>query len=127
VANVRRKESYPLRSTMTPLEYLTGALFEYGPDDANMAAFTKGMSIIGDRDTVEEFLACGIWPLRVKCEFGVERKETPLLKVVVPMSNVTPIIGKQELKAAFETRIVAATCLLVGNYCASEHNTYMGF
>jgi hypothetical protein len=53
-------------------------------------------------------------------------KETPLSKVVVPIPKVTPIIGKQQSGAAFKVWIIATSNLLVGNYCAMEHNTYMG-
>jgi hypothetical protein len=43
---------------------------------------------------VEEFLPCVICPLSEGCELEVERRETPLLKVMVPMPKVTPTIGK---------------------------------
>jgi hypothetical protein len=56
----------------------------------------------------------------------VEKRETPLSKVVVPMPKVTPIIGKQESEAAFEARIIATANLLAGNYCVPEHNSYTG-
>jgi hypothetical protein len=32
-------------------------------DDANAMAFEEATKIFGGRDTVEEFLAYGIWPL----------------------------------------------------------------
>jgi hypothetical protein len=80
-----------------------------------MAAFGEAASIIIGHDAGEEFLACGIWPLSKGCEFEVERKETPLLKVVVPMPKVAPTLGKQESEAAFEAWIVAVANLLVGN------------
>jgi hypothetical protein len=43
-------------------------------------------------------------------------KETPLWKVMVPMSKVTPTIGNQESEVALEAQIVVATNLLVGIY-----------
>jgi hypothetical protein len=76
-------------------------------------------------DVQGKFLACSIWPLSKTFEFGVDRKETPLSKVMVPMPNVAPIIGRQESEAAFETWIMDTTCLLVGNHYAMEHTTYM--
>jgi hypothetical protein len=48
--------------------------------DVNVVAYTETTSIIGGCDIVEEFLACGIWPLHEKFEFEVEMKETPLSK-----------------------------------------------
>jgi hypothetical protein len=62
-AHVRGKESYLLRSTLTPLDYLIDAPFECGPGDMNVAAFTEATSIMGGHNAVEEFLACGIWHL----------------------------------------------------------------
>jgi hypothetical protein len=43
-------------------------------------------------------------------------KESPLSKVVVPMPQVTPIIGAHETGAAFMARIANVINLLVGNY-----------
>jgi hypothetical protein len=51
----------------------------------------KAATIIVSRDAVEEFLACGLWPLSEKFGFSVETKETPLTKVVVLMPQVTSV------------------------------------
>jgi hypothetical protein len=58
--------------------------------------------IIGGRDAVEEFLACSLCPHSEKFGFKVETNEIPLLKVVVPMPQVTLVIGAQELGLTFE-------------------------
>jgi hypothetical protein len=58
-----------------------------------MVAFVEAASIIGGRDAVQEFLACGMWPLSEKFGFEVEMKEAALSKVMVPMPKVTPIIS----------------------------------
>jgi hypothetical protein len=101
-ANVRGKGTYPLSCTMIPLNYLMEVTFECGPKDIYVVSFTEVASIIGGHDAVEEFLACGLWPLSEKFGFTAETKETPLSKVVVLMPQVAPIIGAQELGAAFE-------------------------
>jgi hypothetical protein len=98
--NVHGKGNYPLRSVMSPLEYLTDGPYECGPDDVNVVAFAVVAAIIGGRDAVKKFLACGIWPLNEGWEFEVERRESPILKIVVPMPKVTAIIGQQETGAA---------------------------
>jgi hypothetical protein len=56
-----------------------------GPEDPNFTAFIKVTSLIGGHDAVEEFLACGLWPLGQQFGFLVETKESPLSKVLVPM------------------------------------------
>jgi hypothetical protein len=89
MADVQGKGHYPLSSTMTQLNYLTDAPFECDPKDMNVEAFAEVASIIGGRNTVEEFLGCGMWPLSEKFGFEVETKEIALLKVMVPMSKVT--------------------------------------
>jgi hypothetical protein len=97
LTDVRGMGRYPLRLIMALLNYLSDVSFECGPGDANVAAFTEAVSIIGGHDVVDKFLACGIWLLIEKCDYEVETKETPLSKVVVPMLKVIPVIGAQEL------------------------------
>jgi hypothetical protein len=104
---------------MTLLEYLMDAPYECGPDDVNMAAFAEATTIIGGRDAVEEFLACGIWPLTEGWEFLVVKQES---KVVVPMPKVTATIKNQEMGSDFEARIAATANQLVGNYSIMKHN-----
>jgi hypothetical protein len=41
---------------------------------------------------VEEFLASGLWPLGQQLCFQVERKESPLFKVLVLMPLITAAI-----------------------------------
>jgi hypothetical protein len=101
---------------MTLLDYLSDVPFECGLGDVNVAAFTEVTSIIGGRNVVEEFPACGIWSLSERCDLEVETKETPLSKVVVLKSKVTPVIGMKDSEATFETHIINAANLLVGNY-----------
>jgi hypothetical protein len=60
LVDVRGKGNYPLRSMMTPLDYLSDVSFECHPGNTNVAAFTKVASIIEGCDVVEEFLAFGI-------------------------------------------------------------------
>jgi hypothetical protein len=124
LADVRGKGSYPLKSMMTSLNYLSDVSFACGLGDVNVVAFTEAASIIRGRDVVVEFLAGGIWPLNEKCDFEVEIKETPLSKVIVSMPRVNPIIGTKESGAAFETRIVQTANLLVSNYNIAEHNAH---
>jgi hypothetical protein len=98
----------------------------YRLEDTNFAAFIEVTSIIGGHDAVEEFLTCSLWPLSEKFGFKVDTKKSPLSKVMVPMPQVTVIIGEQEPEAEFEARIVNAVNLLVGNYNIAGHNTYQG-
>jgi hypothetical protein len=60
IADVWGKGSYPLRSVMTQLDYLTDAPFESNRKDAGMAVFIEAASIIRGCDVMEEFLARAI-------------------------------------------------------------------
>jgi hypothetical protein len=95
VADAQGKGSYPLRSTMTPFDHMVDASFECS-EDVNVKAFIEATSIISGRNAVQDFLAYCIWPLNESCDFEVETKETPLLKVVVQMPKVTLGIGMKE-------------------------------
>jgi hypothetical protein len=108
---------------MTPLKYLTDAPYKCGADDVNVMAFEEAEAIIRGHDVVEAFLSYGIRPLSEGWEFEVERKESPLSKVIVPMPKVIPAIGEREAGETFEAQIVLAVGQLVGNYSSSEHRT----
>jgi hypothetical protein len=56
----------------------------------------------------------------------VERKESPLSKVVVPMPQVDTVIGTEESRAEFEARIMNAVNLFLGKYNVAVHNAYQG-
>jgi hypothetical protein len=99
----------PLSSTMTRLNYLMEAPSDCGLEDANFLAFVEVTYIIGGCDAKK-----------------VEVKESPLSKVVVPMPQVTTVIGAQEPGTAFEVQIANVTNLLVANYNITEHNAYRG-
>jgi hypothetical protein len=112
---------------MTPWDHLVEAPSSCGPEDVNFAAFIVASSIISGCDAVEEFLACGLWPLSEKFGFRVETMECPMFRVMVLMPPVTTIIEAKEFGAAFEVRVMNAANLLVGNYNVAEHNAYQGF
>jgi hypothetical protein len=80
------QKTYSLSSKTTKMYYLMEVPFSCGPKDANVASFIVAASLIGGRNVVKEFLASGLWPLGQQFGFQVERKESPLSKVLVPMS-----------------------------------------
>jgi hypothetical protein len=88
-ADVRGKGSYLLSSMVTLLDNLMEARSSCGLEDTNFVAFIEATSIIGGCNAVEEFLACGMWPLGKKFGFTVETQESLMSKVMVPMPQVT--------------------------------------
>jgi hypothetical protein len=106
---------------MSALDYLMEMPHSCAVDNVNVLAFEEATKFIRRRDAVEEFLACGIWPLSDDWDFKVEKIESPLSKVIVPMPKVTAIIAGKEMWATFEARITSATNHLVGNYGTTKH------
>jgi hypothetical protein len=92
-ADSQGQRTYPLSSKMTKMNYLMEVPSSCGPEDANVVAFVEATSLIGGCDVVEEFLASGLWPLGQQFGFQVERKESLLSKVLVPMPHITTAIG----------------------------------
>jgi hypothetical protein len=55
---------------MSALDYLMEPSVNCSDTDAGDAAFVQGTRMIGGRDTVEEYLACGMYPLSVHFGLG---------------------------------------------------------
>jgi hypothetical protein len=58
-----RQENLSAEIEMMELNYLTEIPSSCGPEDVDFTTFVEATSLIGDHDAVEEFLACGLWPL----------------------------------------------------------------
>jgi hypothetical protein len=75
-ANFCGTKTYSLSLKMTKLDYVMEVPSSYGPKDANFTAFVEATSLISGSDVVEEYLACGLWPLGQKFAFPVETRIT---------------------------------------------------
>jgi hypothetical protein len=82
-----------LHSEMSALDYLMKVPHSYIMDDVNVLAFEESTKIIGGCNAVKDFLAYDIWPLSDVWDFKVEKMESLLSKVTMPMLKVTAIIG----------------------------------
>jgi hypothetical protein len=111
---------------MTPLVYEMDVPSCCGPKDVDFVTFVEATPLIGSRDTVEEFIACGMWPLGQQFCIQVETEESPLSKVIVSMPRIVVTIGQQESKANIVTWIENAVNELVGKYNIAENNAYQG-
>jgi hypothetical protein len=70
---------------MTPLFYEMDVSSSYDAEDVDFTAFLEVASLMGGHNTVEEFLASGLWTLGQQFGFEVETKESHLSKAVVLM------------------------------------------
>jgi hypothetical protein len=99
---------------MTHLDHETDVSSSCGPEDADFMACVEATLLIGGRDAVEEFLASGLCPLGRHFGFLVETKESPLLKVIVPMPQIDTAIRERESGAKFVAHVEKAANKLVG-------------
>jgi hypothetical protein len=75
-----------LHSHMSVLELLMEPPINRPDSDSRDVAFVKAASAIGGRDAVEEYLACGLYPLSASISFeGVTEGVTPVLWVKLPL------------------------------------------
>jgi hypothetical protein len=71
---------------MNALDCATESSFECTDDDASDVAFVKGTRSIGRWDAVEEYMACGLFPLSSSFGLGkIDDGETPVSKINLPM------------------------------------------
>jgi hypothetical protein len=108
------------------MNYVIAIPSSCGLEDADFTTFIEATSLIGGRDVVEEFLSSGLWPLGQQFGFQVERKESPLSNVLVPMPQITAVIREREPEDKFVVCIEDVANELVGRYNITEHNAYLG-
>jgi hypothetical protein len=70
--------------------------FNYANDNSGDVAFVQASKFIKGRDAVEEFIACGMYPLAVGVNFDrVATRMTPVSKLKVPLPKFT-IVRKDD-------------------------------
>jgi hypothetical protein len=63
------KSVHAPRSQMSGLDFHTEPLFDCADDDSGDIAFIWATKFVGGRDTMEEFLACGVYLLAANVGF----------------------------------------------------------
>jgi hypothetical protein len=89
------QKTYPLSSQMTHLIHEMDVSSSCGLELGDFKAFVEATSLIGGCDTVEKFVASGLWPLGRRFCFLVEMKESPLSKITMPMPQIDTTIREQ--------------------------------
>jgi hypothetical protein len=76
---------YALHSSMVPLDFSTDPSFECTDNDSGDLAFIRATSLNGGRDAVQEYLACGMFPLSANFSFAeiVDGVTLPLPEVLL--------------------------------------------
>jgi hypothetical protein len=108
---------------MTGLDFVMEPLFECPDDDAGDAAFVKATRTIGGRDAIEEYMACGFFPLSASFGLGeVGNGETAVSKLAVPMPMFSVARLPEETNDGFRGRVELVTANIVGRYARGEHD-----
>jgi hypothetical protein len=107
---------------MRNLEYLTVPPHNCPEDNSNDNAFVSLTTMIGGHHTVEEFMACEIWPLGACLGFvEVVEAGAPASKVLVRLQKFDVTKPDDESDETFVGKIAAHVDKLVGRYGWKEH------
>jgi hypothetical protein len=116
------KGIFALHSYMTRLDFVTEPSFHCPDDEAGDVTFVKATRTIGARDTVEEYMACGLFPLSASFNLGkIAKGETPMSKLSIPLSEFPIARRSKETNDGFRTRAELATMNVVGRYIRGDH------
>jgi hypothetical protein len=118
----RGKGVCALHSYMTEWNIVMIPPFDCPDDEVNDAAFIKATHTISGQDAVEEYMACGLFPLLASFRLGeVADGEILVSKILAPMPNF-PIVGlSEETNDRFHARVELATANVVKQYTRGEH------
>jgi hypothetical protein len=118
----RGKGIFALHSYMSRLDFITESSFQCPDDEAGDVSFIKATCAIGGRDAVEEYMACGVFPLLVSFHLGeIAEGETLELKLAVPLLEFPIARRPKETNDSFWVRVELATVNVVGQYAHREH------
>jgi hypothetical protein len=109
-----------LCSYMCSLEFRTEPPFDCADDDSRDVAFIHATKFIGGRDAVEEFVACGVYPLAagagfdrvVTCTTLVSKWKVLLPKFIAAHKDDVQFLARVELEAEG----------IAGSYTKPEHD-----
>jgi hypothetical protein len=107
---------------MTGLDFTTKPPFECPDDKASDVAFIKATHTIGSWDAVEEYMACGLFPLSTSFDLCENADgETPVSKLAAPMPKFPITRLPEETNDGFWARVELAVVNVVGRYAYKEH------
>jgi hypothetical protein len=106
------------------VDFRTKIPFNCADDDSRDTTFIPATKFIGARDTVDEFLACGVYPLSASVGFNkVVVGVTPVTKFKMPMPEFLAARKDDEDDVKFLVGIELDAKGIVGSYTRSEHDT----
>jgi hypothetical protein len=106
-----------MHSYMMGLYFVMEPPFECPGGDARDVAFIKAMRTIGGCDDVEEYMACGLFPLLASFGFG------EIATGEMPVSEFPIVRLPDEMNDGFRGRVEVDVVNVVGKYAREEHDT----
>jgi hypothetical protein len=96
-------------------------------DDSRDIAFVQATKFIGGRDAVEEFIACGMYPLAAGAGFDrVATRMTSVSKLKVSLPKFTVVRkDNNEDDVQFLARVELEVEGIVGSYTKVEHDVFL--
>jgi hypothetical protein len=107
---------------MAELSFVSDPLFDYPDGNASNATFVKATHTVGGRDAMEEYVACGLFPLSASFKLGeVVDEETPTSKLSAALMDFPIVRLSGEINDCFWARVELANMDVVGQYTRGEH------
>jgi hypothetical protein len=104
-------------------DFSTDPPFDCADDDSSDAAFVRATSLIDGRGTVEQYLACRMFPLLASFGFGeIVEGETSVSKITLPLPEFPLTKVEGECDAHFLARVELSAENVVGSYGRTEHD-----
>jgi hypothetical protein len=108
---------------MSALNFCIKPSIEGFGEDLSYDVFVWASRNIGGRDTMEEFVSCGVWPLATDVSFEHGKVGlTPISKLKVPLPRF-PLSHKDD--TGFLARVEQEARNIVGSYTCVEHDAYV--
>jgi hypothetical protein len=100
--------------------------FDCPDDESRGAAFIRDVSFIRGRDAVEEYLACGMYPVSTSVDFRVVTNGVTLVsRLKLPLLKFHAVRKVDEDDVQFLVRVELEAESVVRSYSRPEHDVCM--
>jgi hypothetical protein len=112
-----------LHSHICGLDFRTVPPFDYADNDPGDPAFVKATKFIKGRYSVEEYLACSMYPFSARVSFeGVADGVSPVSRLKLPLPKFEVVRKDDEDDVQFLARVELDAEGVVGSYTRLEHD-----
>jgi hypothetical protein len=120
------KAVHVMRSYLCGLGFRMEPPFDCADEDSGDVTFVKDMNFIGGREAVEEYMACGMYPLSASISFErVTDSVTPVSRLKLPLPKFHAVRQGDEDDVLFLVRVELEAEGVVGSYTHLENDVCM--